>query len=310
MIVYKPINRFKIATATIALLVQISFHGQGSDGNKTVFEAGLISTSAVEYGCSISNTGTEIFFVRSEQAWGSPQSKGTIYYSKKIKSGWTTPEVAFFSGIYDDSDPHLSSDGEHLFIISRGRGNPESDSPDIWMIDKLEDGSWGQARRLAEPINSGAREYSPRTDKFGNLYFASDREGGFGQGDLYLSRLQDGNYQPPENLGSIINAATGEWNLEVSDAGDILIFEASGRTSNKSPYGDLYISFKSDDVWSIPQNIEELNSTGSDLYPELTSNSVLFFSSSDKLESKSTNIYHVQFDIMLEKYRKSALFPD
>ena len=306
-----PILKIQIAVVVFIFSLHQDVLGQATDENRSLFEAGLISTSAVEYGCSFSSDGKEVYFVRSEDPWGSPNSRGTIYHSRHEENGWTIPEVAFFSGLYDDSDPHLSADGRHLFFISKGRGEPASNSPDIWVIDKLEDGSWGKARRLAEPLNSGAREYSPRTDKLGNLYFASDRSGGLGQGDLYVSRLQNGSFQDPENMGEGINSVTGEWNLEISDEGDILIFEASGRTENKSSYGDLYISFKEGNVWSIPQNVGELNSTGSDLSPDLSSqNEMLFYSSSNKLESKSTNIYEVRIEKLLEKYRNRAVFTD
>lgn len=301
----------QIGVTVFIFLLHPDVLGQANGDNRSLFEEGLISTSVVEYGCSFSSDGKEVYFVRSEDPWGSPNSKGTIYYSKKEKNGWTTPEVAFFSGVYDDSDPHLSVDGRRLFFISKGRGEPGSDSPDIWVIDKSEEGSWGKARRLAEPLNSTAREYSPRTDKSGNLYFASDRSGGLGQGDLYVSRREKGSYQDPENMGNGINSVTGEWNLEISDQGDILIFEASGRTENKSSYGDLYISFKKGNVWSIPQIINELNTTGSDLSPDLMSqNKILFYSSSNTLESQSTNIYEVPFESLLEKYRNNAVFTE
>ena len=166
---------------------------------------------------------------------------------------------------------------------------------------------WGDPKQFPSPINSDAREYSPKTDNSGNLYFASDRESGFGQGDLYMSRFTDGQFMVPINLGASVNRNTGEWNLEISGDGTILIFEASGRKENQSPYGDLYIAFKKEDSWTTSQNIIELNSTGSDLYPLLRDNgSLLYYSSSDSLSSKNTNIYSIPFLEILEEYRKNA----
>lgn len=112
------------------------------------------------------------------------------------------------------------------------------------------------------------------------------------------------------NLGNTLNSEKGEWNLELNKEGDIIIFEASERAENLSSYGDLYISFKSNNEWSLPQNIQEVNTTGSDLYPELIEDdNILYFSSSDSLESTQTNIYFIEFEHIYDKYRKNAEFP-
>ena len=111
-------------------------------------------------------------------------------------------------------------------------------------------------------------------------------------------------------MGDVINADSGEWNLEINDNGNILIFESSGRDQNLSPYGDLYISFNRNNHWSIPQNIEELNTTGSDLYAELLKeDTLLYYTSSDSLPNEDTNIYVIEFDHIYKKYKKKAVFP-
>ena len=109
----------------------------------------------------------------------------------------------------------------------------------------------------------------------------------------------------------LLNSKFGEWNLEVNQKGDLIIFEASQRKENLSSYGDLYISFKENDQWSVPQNIQEINTTGSDLYPELIEDTnTLYYSSSDSLESMQTNIYFIDFKNLYTKYRKNAVFTE
>ncbi len=282
---------------------------QYQDSTKVVFEPGLISTSNVEYGGSFTRNRSEIYFVRTNEPWGTA-GKSTIYYSKLTDGRWSEPEIAFFSGKNDDSDPYISQDGNRLFFISDRQHKEDKTSADIWLIQKRKDGSWSEPQRLPEPVNSAGTEYSPRTDGHGNLYFASDRPGGFGQGDLYMSEFEHGTYQNPVNLGSTINSVQGEWNLDITDKGDILIFEASGRKENVSGYGDLYLSFKKDHQWSIPENIHELNTSGSDLYPQLfLKQKLLFYSSSDSLSSKITNIYFSPIGEILEEYREKAVYP-
>ncbi len=277
---------------------------------RQIFEPGNISTSSVEYGSVFSTDGSELFFARSEEPWGSPQMRSTIFYSKKISGKWSNPQIASFSGNHNDSDPFLTSDGNHLYFISDRGDRHQTGSSDIWVLHKKSDNSWGQPERLPSPINSTANEYSPRLDGEENLYFASDRPGGYGQGDLFICRNVNGQYLPPENLGSTVNTEHGEWNLEISDKGDLLIFEASGREENQSSYGDLYISFRVGRLWSIPQNIKEINTAGSDLSPFLEfEHNILYFSSSNYLKSTNTDIYFVKFQEILESYYENALYP-
>ncbi|WP_298791385.1 hypothetical protein [uncultured Allomuricauda sp.] len=281
--------------------------GCGKQKDIIKFEPDNISTPAVEYSCTFTADGNELYFARSNQEWGSGDMKSAIYRSVKNNDQWSTPEIVPFSGIYDDSDPHLSRDGKTLFFISNRPVSYTSTSADIWMVTKDKNGQWKEPTVLSYPINSENTEYSPRTDGDGNLYFASDRLGGYGQGDLYVSELKYGEFGPPVNMGNTLNSPKGEWNLEINSAGDLIIFEASQREANVSPYGDLYISFREENEWTLPQNIKELNTSGSDLYPYLTQDGKqLYYTSSDSLPGKSTNIYVTKFRGLSRKYQQQA----
>lgn len=278
---------------------------------KLVFEPHNISTESTEYAPSFSASRTEVYFSKSDDKWGDGELKSSIFFSFKKNQKWSKPKLASFSGQYDDSAPHITNDGKTLYFISkRPSDGIQQPSQDIWKVERKKNNKWGNPIRLNSPINSLQNEYSVRTDKFGNLYFASDRAANYGQGDLYISKKAKTNYYPPMNLGNTLNSEKGEWNLEVNKEGDIIIFEASERAENLSSYGDLYISFKSNNEWSLPQNIQEVNTTGSDLYPELIEDdNILYFSSSDSLESTQTNIYFIEFEHIYDKYRKNAEFP-
>jgi Tol biopolymer transport system component len=91
----------------------------------------------------------------------------------------------------------------------------------------------------------------------GNIYFGSGAPGGFGGGDVYLSRFVNGSWQEPENLGPAINTEAGEGSPFIAPDESYLIF-----TGNRRPGGvggvDLYISFKGDeDNWTAPVNMGE-----------------------------------------------------
>ncbi len=303
--------RFYVLASHILLLFLASCENESALQKSQVFELGNISTEAVEYSTTFSKTGSEVYFARSNGEWGKGGMKSTIYYSQQENGKWSTPQVVSFSGQYNDSDPHLSQDGQSLYFISK---RPAKDtlpiSSDIWVIKKEGNNQWGTPNKLSVPINSEKSEFSPRTDQYGNLYFASTRSGGYGQGDLYVAKRNKDSFVQPINLGPTINTEQGEWNLEISDNGDLLIFEASGREQSLSPYGDFYISFKLNEQWSVPQPIKEINTTGSDLYADiLEDQQLLYYTSSDSLKSTNTNIYVMGWDALYNNYRESAMLP-
>ena len=303
----------RILTIGIFLCLFQSTVAQNNSPEKlkpTVFEPGNISTEVIEYGASFSTSGSEIYFARSHDKWGQGAIKSAIYYAVRKGNKWSKPELVSFSGRYDDSDPHLTHDGNTLYFISKRLSADKQLSADIWMVKKDRKGKWGVPVRLNTPVNSPGNEYSPRTDKNGNLYFASNRPGGYGQGDLYMAKKEKGGFSAPVNLGNAVNTDKGEWNAGINEAGDLLIFEASGRVQNLSPYGDLYISFKINNKWTIAQHIKEINTTGSDLYPHLVNEHTLYFTSSDSLKSPRTNIYHIAFKPIYNKYKKTAVLPE
>ncbi|WP_222982414.1 beta-propeller fold lactonase family protein [Flagellimonas meishanensis] len=264
----------------------------------------FIATENVEYGATFNQSQDTVYFVKANGQWGIGNLKSTIYFSSKSKSGWSAPEIASFSGEFDDGDPHLALDGQSLFFTSK---RPPFKSTDIWRTDKTKDGVWSAPVRI-EAVSSDYAEYSPVTDSNNNLYFASDRPGGLGQGDLYVSLDRDGEVSAPINLGPVINSSFGEWNLTMA-RDSIMIFESSQRSMNKSSFGDLYISFLKKETWTAPQNLEEINTTGSDLYPFLDHKGVLYFTSSDSLKSKDTNIYSVEAVDLLNSYYRKARNP-
>ena len=292
------------------LFITIGCNTTSTPVEARVFEPGKISTEAIEYALSFSSSGSELYFSRSNGQWGKGSIQSSIYYSVKENQEWSEPKLVSFSGEYDDSAPFITKDDRTIYFISkRPSEGIDSISQDIWKVERNKDGEWGTPFRLDSTINSSKNEYGLRADQYDNLYFASDRDGGYGQGDIYMLKKTDNHYGLPFNLGDAINTEYGEWNLEINQEGDMIIFEASQREQNLSPYGDLYISFKVEEEWSVPQNIQEINTTGSDLFPELIEEeNILYYSSSDSLKSVRVNIYSIAFSDIYEAYRESAVF--
>ncbi len=227
------------------------------------FDAGLENKLGLTY----SPDGRTAFWVEWNGKWGKAGSGQRLIYTSREEGGaWSHPEPAPFSGRFSDGDPFVSPDGRWLYFVS-DRPIDDDDDPDgnIWRY-----GLAGSDRLEIVPVNSDATEYSPVVTAGGALYFASDRDGGRGRGDIYRAPLVADRPGSPESLGPAINSPTGEWNVWVSADEADLVFEASSRPTNVSVPGDLYYSWRTPAGWTAALALDSLNSGDSDLMPRLS----------------------------------------
>lgn len=266
-----------------------------------VFEPGTISTRAVEVGLALEPDGNTMYFTRYPGVWGADLGPGTIHVSRRGTGGWGAPEAAAFSGQHDDGDVSISPDGRFLLFTSTrpDRGGARSD-PDILMMSRSPEGRWGAPERLPAPVNSRAREMSPVLTANGRLYFVSDREGGLGQGDIYVADFDGDELSEPVNLGPAINTREGEWNLTVDPQERFLIFEASRRPENRSASGDLWISHRRDRHWAAAVPLAAINTEGSDLAPSISPDGhTLYYTSTRERRGTNADILRVDLAALL-----------
>ena len=242
-----------------ALFALTTAHAQ----DPAVFSSGLENQAGLVF----SPDGKTAYWTAWNGVWGGDAaSPRTIHVSRLEDGGWSESALAPFSGVFNDDDPFVTLDGRWLYFIS-DRPDFEGDDRrdgDIWRYSLSGDGA---LERL--DVNSDADEYSPVVSASGILYFASARDGGPGQGDLYRATHSADGFGPAESLGAAVNSGTGEWNLWVAADESEMLFEASSRPSNVSVPGDLYYSWKTPAGWTTAVPVSQLNSTGSDLLPRM-----------------------------------------
>lgn len=119
---------------------------------------------------------------------------------------------------------------------------------------------WSEPVNLGAPINSPGADQSPALSADGlTLYFASDRPGGLGGVDVWVSHRAspDGPWDTPVNLGPTINSPDGDTGPDLSPDGHLLFFSSNraGGVGNN----DVYVSYRADvhdDAgWSDPVNV-------------------------------------------------------
>lgn len=119
---------------------------------------------------------------------------------------------------------------------------------------------WSAPVNLGPVVNSTANEQNAQLSKDGlAIYFSSDRPGGFGALDIYVTRRAslDSPWGPPVNLGPPVNTPLGDFAPNVSIDGHLLFF-ASGRPGGQGG-PDLYVSrrdnVEDDMAWGEPVNL-------------------------------------------------------
>jgi Tol biopolymer transport system component len=146
---------------------------------------------------------------------------------------------------------------------------PESNEflHDIYVVERIGN-RWGIPHQLTK-TDLGSRRISPSISKSGNLYFSGDFDKP-GQKDIYCSRMINGEYSTPQNLGLLVNSTYHEEHVYVSPDEKYLLFD-SYRPS-KFGKSDIYVSYRmKDGTWSKAQNLgPSVNSKNYDWYPVVT----------------------------------------
>ena len=272
------LNFLRAGAVPMAMLVAVSLVAQTApyDSAKplphaTVFAPGIISTGDYESHATFSADGREIYFLKMAPNF----SRWTIFVSHYKDGTWSQPEVAPFSGQYQDADPYITADGKHFYFISDRPVEKEGERQprhDIWVMDKTESG-WSAPRHLPASVNSDADEFYPMALKNGTLYFGSQRKDPNGPADIYRAVPQpDGSYAV-EDIGPPVNSAGGEYEAFVTEDERMLLLAASRRPDSLGDF-DLYVSQKqADGKWGEPVNLgPEINTPARELSPKLTPN--------------------------------------
>ena len=138
-------------------------------------------------------------------------------------------------------DQRLTAPGK-AFIAAREVDNARAD-----VGDKVRWSAWSPPQSLGPAINSSSLEQHPAISKDGlSLYFGSNRGGGMGGVDIYVSQRPslDAPWGTPVNLGPNINSAGNESAPTFSIDGHRIYFHSNGRGGCGG--ADLFVSRRHD----------------------------------------------------------------
>ncbi|NIO81573.1 MAG: hypothetical protein GTN53_19980, partial [Candidatus Aminicenantes bacterium] len=204
--------------------------------------------------------------------WAAALTYGThqkIWMIRRVNGQWNPPKAAPFFDNYTYGWPAFSPDGERFFVnaaIPEGK-NSQRRNHDICFFEKNSHG-WSDLMNPGSPLNSDKSELGSSISNNGTVYFHSPNiEGGYGLNDIYRSKLTNGRFEKPENLGDSINAGSMEVAPYIAPDESYLLF-SSLRSDGYGDF-DLYVSYKKEDgTWTKAKNLgKKMNSPTRDDSP-------------------------------------------
>ena len=202
-----------------------------------------------------------------------PQGEQT----KKIKKG---PSGNF--------EAAFSSDGRKMAIVL------EQDKGSDIFVSMWDGRVWSPPEPLVE-INSEYNERGPSFSLSGDqLFFSSDRVGGQGGFDLYVSDFDGASWGPVRSLGSNINTSNNETGPAPS-MDELGLYFSSDRKSNNNQ--DIFYAERQNPIpdsgliFKEPISVNDLNSRSDDVQAALTRRGSLVFMSSDRQADSRYGVY-------------------
>lgn len=252
-----------------------------------------------EYAPNISADGLALFFTSKKPFTEKEKSKNKaskekIYVSKRNSPNeeWG-PAIPLSDSINiptkNVSNIAISNDGQRLLIYFDDKGNGEI------YESVLKGTEWSAPKSLGAPINTVYHESSASFSPDGKtIYFVSNRKGGKGGRDIWVStRMDDGKWTEPKNL-SELNTNEDEEAVYIHPDGNTIYFSSKG-------YGglggyDIFVSKFENGKWSKPENMgTPLNTPGDDYFLVVNADGTIgYFASS--VGEKQKDIYEVKFE--------------
>lgn len=214
------------------------FSNRTEDGwSKPIALSGFINTGYEERAPHLSRDGKWLLF-QSDR----PDTRGgfDLYLSQKLGDRWSEP-INLGDAVntkYDEGYASFSPDGLSLYFSSNrpsvGEELEEGEEADwdVYRSDSISPGIpeedilpiFGEPIYL-EALNSEQNDWQvsiPANEK--QLYLVSDRDGGVGGYDIWISRFFEGDFLAPENLGKPINSSKDEMHPTFADRGTQLVY--------------------------------------------------------------------------------------
>lgn len=183
---------------------------------------GYINTSANEGTMSVTPDDKTIYMTQCADRNGCE-----LWISEKNGDKWGIPRNLgnIVNTVGWDAQPTIAPDGKTMYFVSNRAGG--LGLKDIWK-SVFEDGKWSAPENLGPNINTPYEDEAPFIHFDGQtLYFSSNGHPGFGEKDLFFSRMdENGKFGPAVNLGYPINTKDEEFGMIVDRSGKLAYYSS------------------------------------------------------------------------------------
>lgn len=182
---------------------------------------------------SFSPTGDTAYFISTRPTKpGAPPRPDTEIWRMGRTPGGALGEPEHVAELSSDGNewfPNATADGWLYFGSERPEGNlGPAGTSDLWRA-RLVDGRYGRPENLGPRINTEGEDIEPWISADGRLLIFSSkgRSDTHGSYDLYASRLCDGAWTEPRNLGDRVNSSAWEFGARPTPDGRWLMFTSN-----------------------------------------------------------------------------------
>ena len=271
-----------------------------SDWSPPINLGSVVNSGAEDFAPHISKNGLSLYFASTrpggfggEDLWVSKRARNDDPWGQPVNLG------SIINTDGNERSPALSRDGHHMFFATtRSGGSGGLDMWISWRHDTRDDFGWQTPLNLGTQFNSAATDAGPayfENDDAGIplLFLASNRPGGAGGLDIYVSELTaNGSFSPPILVNELSGAANDLTPTVRHDGLEIII--ASNREGTIGAQ-DLWVSTRKavGDPWLAPVSLGPvINGVFNENFPSLSSDlETLFFSSDRPGGSGGSDIY-------------------
>ena len=200
--------------------------------------------------------------------------QSSIYFTKSNNGKWLSGKYSRYnSDSFNTGDISFSNNNKIVFSIC--------DSENSCDLVILKNDKFSKIESINRRGNKNVQSHLANHKNQEVLYFVSDREGGFGGMDIWLSMIdKNGNFGVPINAGASINTSSDEITPFFNPFEKKLYFSSN----RKGGYGgfDVYKSNGKLNLWLNTSNVQHFNSKDDEMYLSFYTRDRGYFSSNRK----------------------------
>ncbi len=254
----------------------------------------LLNTTFDEHSPVTDLAENQIIFTSNRKNNNAPEGTESLYSAIWREGKWMLARK--ISGQLEQYDNNasvsMSSDGQTLILYSYN-----GKSGTLYYSENKR-GRWGAPIKFPSPINSNHNETHASLATDGQtIFFTSDRPGGFGGKDIYMShKLPSGEWGPAQNLGAEINTQYDEESPFIMADGKTLYFSSEGH-ENMGGFDIFKSTLTKDNKWNTPKNIGyPINTPGDDLFYNPTADELrVYYASTREGTMGNTDIFMIEY---------------